>query len=223
MHKHIILTLALILAACTTPPHEVAMPANGTWSEPAFVEATKTLNEADTNTLAAFMVRYEGARRTAAPLEMPATIGETLQVQRAHEQAEAAEAARVAAEKEAQEARIKTAVSTRLISKKMVKLRYEQYQAFELELSNNLDVEIKGVSGYLAFVDMFGKTIKEINVSYDEPLAPKTPVRWEAAMRFNEFIDDHRALAAADAEKLTVLFHPEIVLLADGTRLEVSK
>ncbi len=222
MHKHIILALALILAACTTPPHEVAMPANGTWSDPAFVEATRALNEADSNTLAAFMVRYEGARRTTSPLELPATIGETLQVQRAHEQAEAAEAARIAAEEEERRTRIKTAVSVKLISKKMVKLRYEQYQAFELELNNNLDVAIQGVSGYLAFVDMFGKTIKEINVSYDKPLAPNTPVSWEAAMRFNEFIDDHRTLAAASADKLTVLFHPEIVVLADGTRLSLE-
>lgn len=222
MHKNLIFALALV-AACGTPPHGAPMPENAVWSDPAFEAAAQELSEADKLMLIHYAARYDEARSTTSPLWLPATIGDAITEQRAYEKAQAESAAKAAEEKKAIEALLKTAVRTRLVNKQLMDKAYPKRVALTLEFTNNLDVEIQGVMGRVVILDMFDKELMSASLSYDKPLLPNAPVEWVAAMPYNQFTPEDVAFAAADSSKLTSRFHPEIVLLADGTRLEVAK
>jgi hypothetical protein len=221
MHSLIII-LSLLLAGCGLSAYETPMPADGAWGDATFENASKSLSRKDRDTLVAFVVRYDDAQDTPEPLDMPATIGDALAAQRAYEQQEAAERARAEQLQKEQRLRLETSVTTRLLSKELEDSRYQKHIAIKLEFTNHLDAPIAGVTGRITILDMFDKPLAELNLSYDKPLQPQTPVEWEGLMPFNQFMARDVALAAAEGSTLKARFQPEVVIMADGTRLEVK-
>jgi hypothetical protein len=85
--------------------------------------------------------------------------------------------------------------------------------------TDNLPKPTRAVKGVLHLTDVFGDPRFSINVTLDEPLRPGTPYLQEGTgFKYNQFMDSHHWVRAAEEKDMRVVFVSESVIYADGTR-----
>jgi len=99
--------------------------------------------------------------------------------------------------------------------------RIEDKQVIKLGIKNTSAKELAGVSGKLAFIDVFGKSVGSIHFDISENIAPGADYIWTGSRSYNQFIDEHRAIWNLKEGKYTTRFTPGTVVYADGTKLEL--
>jgi hypothetical protein len=97
------------------------------------------------------------------------------------------------------------------------------YITLLLVFDNKSGKDLEGVKGSLKFKDMFGDVVKEITVSYDEPIKAKSTSEWAAQVDYNEFMDSDVKLRNTELEKLAIEWVPDTYIYADGTTLSASE
>lgn len=98
--------------------------------------------------------------------------------------------------------------------------RFSDYLQFELRYMNKSEQDVRAFTGQAIFLDLFGREIKRLALTYDTPInASQTVVDSDKAFELNQFLDDDRALASTERENMTFVFEVDSVLFGDGTRI----
>ncbi len=232
MKKWAIVLAALALSACG--PKSTSIPSDPKeWDK--LGDKAKQLNEEDRRYFAAYMARMAvGSVFTGGKVSIPAgeTIGKAIEDQRKFEadakkqEAEAdmlkakAAAERAAAEAELSKAALVTLVSKTFVPKDIYRSRYSDRVNIVLAVENHTAKDISGIKGTLEFHDQFGTLIKELGISMDEDVAAgQSRTISGYGFDLNQFEDSDTKLAQVDQAKMKVVFHPDMIVFKDGTKM----
>jgi hypothetical protein len=163
------------------------------------------------------------------------TVGQAIEEQKKFETAEAvARAEEEALRKKLEEerataiARLNRAVTVTLLQKRELgpdydARRYSETQVIKVGVKNESDKPIIGVAGALRFVDVFDKEVGGVTFSISERIEPGKSVVWGGERRYNQYIDEHRAVWNLEEGKYTTRFVPETIVFADGSKLAAPR
>ncbi len=236
LNKYTALCFALFLAACS-PKGEVIPPDPNQWG--ALGEKVKSLKEEDRRLLGAYLARKGvGAAFAGGKIDIPLgqTVGKAIAEQRsfeANQKKQEAEAqilaAKAAAQRAAAEAKLNSAALVSLVSKGVLPEdiyngRYSARVTFVFAVQNRTEKDIVGIKGSIEFIDLFGTTIKKLNISMDEDIkAGQTRTISGYGKDINEFIDEDVKLANTEQSKLKAVFHPNMIVFSDGTNISTPE
>lgn len=224
---------AMLLAACTQPADTVIPSDMTTWDK-ELAPALEKLPEAERAKVAGYLMRAKmGELFGGKGIPVGTTVGQAIEAQTKWEAEQAAKRAEEAALKKKLEAEraqalqaLNSVVTVTLIAKKELASNYEvgrygPVQSFHIGIQNNSEKPIVGVSGRLAFIDIFDKEVGSVNFRASEAIAPGKTVTWKGTRDYNQFVDSHRAVWNLEEGKYTTRFVPEMVVFKDGTKMTV--
>jgi hypothetical protein len=204
------------------------------------VRESKDLTEQDRTLLAGYMARTAWDRvqkgdSTPDFFDPDVTVGEAIEAQRRHVHADsvrragedrAADQARQ--RREADLARARSAVSVTVSAKRNLPSdanagRYSNVAVLTVGVANTGDQPVTGVKGRLVVRDLFDDEIIALEYKHDDPLAPGARAQAERFYEINRYIEDHGRFYQTDFEKMKVAWEPQVILFADGTRLDVAE
>lgn len=224
---------AMVMVVGCSKPTDTVIPSDINKWDTELAPAAKKLSEEDRKLLASFVMRVKVGQAFGKGEGIPfgMTVGEAIA-----EQKKWAEAQRIKAEeeqalkeklaKEALEAqsRINEAVTVALLSKQQLRSdyrsgRYQDEQLFVVGIENKSPKKIIGVSGELQFIDVFDKKVASTNFAASESIAPGATIKWTGTRRYNEFVDEQRAMWNLEEGKYKVTFTPWEVIFEGGEKL----
>ena len=88
---------------------------------------------------------------------------------------------------------------------------------------NNTPQDIAGVKGHISVKDLFGDEISGFQISNDDTLKAGQSLTWTGSrsVRFSLGENHDRKLAALSDDKYKVVWEPEVIVFADGTKKTV--
>ncbi|MEN5338943.1 hypothetical protein ABE583_02975 [Stenotrophomonas sp. TWI143] len=237
------LTMAALLAGCSGPKDTV-IP-----SDPSKLETIKSSVEKlppdDQALVAAYVMRRVmqsalagGNQAGKAPIPEGTTIGAAIEEQKKfiadqqlQEAKEAALKAELNAKRDAAVKEMRDAVTVALISKDIVEERgfsgivTDEMLAIRVGYQNNTQKPVSGVKGTLVVSDLFGDKITEFAISMDETIAVGHTVTWSGQRSVKYSIGDNndRKLVSLDDSKYKVVWNPQVIVFADGSKLEAPQ
>lgn len=99
--------------------------------------------------------------------------------------------------------------------------RYNDYITVAFSFANNTQKVVTGIKGRVIFNDQLGDPVFESNLKITETIPAGGRHAWEGVIDYNQFMDDHERFRYAEKDDLTVVWEPETVIFADGSRIEV--
>lgn len=225
--------LGLLLAGCSNPKSAEIPTDPKKWEE--LKPQVDKLNEEDKKLLTQYMVRKTmGAAFGGEGIKAGTTVGDAINEQKkwleeneAKEKAQAELKAKVEAENAALKKQMDGILTAAIVSKSGYS-RYDYIDkitdiGFQLAFENHTDKDIAGFKGVLSFKDMFGDTIKDLNLSYDEGVKAKSTAKYEGSMDYNEFMDEDNKLLTTELDKIKFEFIPSVIMFKDGTKVELKQ
>ncbi|MGE3960213.1 MAG: hypothetical protein AB7F65_00860 [Dehalococcoidia bacterium] len=98
--------------------------------------------------------------------------------------------------------------------------RYSDYLWFVFDYTSGADQDIRAFTGQAVFLDLFGREIKRLGLTYDDVLPAGVSVQdADKSFELNQFMAEDQQLAATDLADLRFVFEVDSVILADGTLL----
>ncbi|MGB6054620.1 MAG: hypothetical protein WBG17_05210 [Burkholderiaceae bacterium] len=199
--------------------------------------AMQKITEEERTLVAGYMMRTMLANAFAGKTDTPlgVTIGDAIKKQRewlsAEKKRDAEEAAlkaKLAAEEEAFQQQVNGAVAVTVLEKTLLpenfdRRRYSAVQVIKLGFENKSEKDIAGISGEVAFYDIFDKEVGSIIFSYDDGIKAGSTASWTGERKFNEFLREHKALANLEEGKYTTRFKPDTIVFSDGTKLKATR
>ncbi|WP_068857462.1 hypothetical protein [Perlucidibaca aquatica] len=227
--------LVLALTACSSP-HDVVVPTDIAKWETELKPAIEDMSEEEKNLLAAYLMRIKMAEAFGAgSMKEGLTVGEALKQQKAwveEQKAKEAEARALKERVEAERAALKKLVDQTLtVAVVGLELRgadyssgtYSDSQIIKLALQNKGKKDIRGVKGEMKFIDIFDKEVGSITFGYDDGIPAGQTRSWTGSRDYNQFMDEHKAIANLEEGKYTTRFEPEVILFVDGTKLRTPE
>lgn len=90
--------------------------------------------------------------------------------------------------------------------------------ATTFECRNTGRKDVRAFTGLLTYLDISGRTIKQVPLKWDTPVAAgATPTDFEDSFVLNRFDDDDKTLRDTPVERLQIRFELQSVIYADGT------
>ena len=234
------LCFAVLLTACSnsmnTPlPKDLA-------NMDSIKPAMEKLTPEDRELLAGYIMRHTlGATFGKAfgvqnePIPDGMTIGKAIDEQRGLAEKQKAETAarkivqeKVEAERKALTAQMAQVLAVRLTGLSLHKATYQDMDVqnridLTFEFENKGTKDIAGVKGVSTFKDKFGDKLSSSGLKVEQTLPAGKTTTVRLSRKFNQFDDEDRKLANADAANLTFELAPEVVLFADGSKFEAPK
>jgi hypothetical protein len=85
--------------------------------------------------------------------------------------------------------------------------------------TDKLSKPTRAVKRVLQLTDLFGDPQLTIDITLDEPLHPGKPyLQAGIGFTYNEFMDSHHWVLAAEVDDMRLVFVPKAVIYADGTQ-----
>lgn len=236
--------VCLMLAACSNPKNtEVPQdPAQLESIKPALDKLTPEERALATgyivrHTVGAKMAgMFGGKEGPGIPQGM--TLGKAIEEQgkfladrKAEESRQAALKAQLEAQREAAIKPMREAVTVTLLSKSIEEERGMSGMLLDENLhvvfgyKNNTTKDISGVKGYVSARDLFGDELSGFAISNDTSIPAGQSVTWAGSRSVKFSIGDNkdRKLAELDDSKYKVVWEPQVIVFADGTKLELPK
>jgi hypothetical protein len=116
--------------------------------------------------------------------------------------------------------RLSESVMVSCFSKGFTEYDYEDYITYKFVIQNKSDKQIRALKGSITFTNLFDETIKSLNLVYDQPIDSGIEVTYNAQTDYNQFTDSDKALKNKDLKDLKVIWKPEKIIFADGSKLE---
>ena len=176
------------------------------------------------------MEKLRGDAEKEIPL-VGKTVGEIIELQRQWDKEKAEEEAlqkKLAEEAKAKEEAILTELRKTLTLTVFKKgflptnydiSRYQEYISFSVTYQNNSQKDIRAFQGTVAFKDLFGDLVKNLNIKITNPIKAGGKANWDGVMDYNQFIDSDVRLRNAELKNLKVDWIPEKIIFADGTTI----
>lgn len=165
----------------------------------------------------------------------PAWVGQTLQQiidderrLRDDEKAKQLEADRLAAEAKAKEAALAEELRQTLALSVFDKAfrasnpyagEYEDFIILKCAYENKSAKGVRAFRGSVRFADLFDKEIAEVNLTVDDPIAAGSKDTWTGTIKYNQFVDWHKALRNADLANMKITWVPKSIIFDDGTQI----
>ncbi len=237
MNNKVVLAIAFsaVLFGCgPMDPKTTVLPSDiSTWMTDTKLEgAVKKLGEEDKRLLLAYSMRAGmGQAFGGESIPQGTTIGSAIETQKAWEeaqrQAKAQQEALAAEVKKKQLESLKemnTALTTSLMELKFVPSDFQAQRIsdlFEIQIAfkNNTTEKMIGVRGTVVFKDVFGETIKRINLSNDGDIPAGQTVIYNGSFDYNQFMDEDVKLRNTERSKLTFEWEPDIYIFEGGKKL----
>lgn len=89
---------------------------------------------------------------------------------------------------------------------------------FSIDITNATGKDVKAFTGAIHFRDVFDRDIMPANFTNSDGIPAGKTLNWKGAIRFNPYIDTNVALRDAKLEDTSVVFIPDQVIYADGTK-----
>jgi len=236
MKKMNTIALALVLAGCNGAKNtEIPTDIQNLDSIRAAVDK---LEPEERELVAGYVMRHTfGAAFGDKTAGIPAgvTIGNAIDEQRSfladrkiEEAKQAALKAELEARKEAAMKQMRDAVTVTLVSKAIeVERGYggrviDEHFAAGFGYKNNTNKAIAGVKGHISVKDLFGDEISGFAISNDDTIEPGSSITWRGSRSVKYAIGDNndRKLAELDDTKYKVVWVPQMIVFADGSKLE---
>ncbi len=87
-----------------------------------------------------------------------------------------------------------------------------------VKYTNNANKDIKAFIGVITFSDLFDRTIKSVNTTFEEGLKVGETKQWNGTIRVNMFDQDDKRLASIDLSAMKVSWRVSQIIFADGTK-----
>jgi len=165
----------------------------------------------------------------------PAWVGQTLQQiidderrLRDDEKAKQLEADRLATEAKAKEAALAEELRKTLALSVFDKGfqgsnpyagEYEDFITLKCAYENKSTKGVRAFRGAVRFADLFDKEIAEVNLTIDDPIAAGAKATWTGTIKYNQFVDWHKALRNADLANMKIMWVPKSIIFEDGTQI----
>lgn len=164
------------------------------------------------------------------------TLGKAIDEQRkflsdrkAEEHRQAELKAQLEAKREAAIKPMREAVTVTLVSKSIEEEHGMSGMVLDETLSvvfgykNNTAKDIAGVKGYVSVRDLFGDEISGFAISNDDTIPAGQSITWAGSRSVKYAIGDNkdRKLADLDESKYKVMWEPQVIVFADGSKLEL--
>lgn len=117
-------------------------------------------------------------------------------------------------------ARLNQALTVTIFDKGFYKVNYQDYITYKFAFENKSQKDITAFTGQLMFTDLFDKEIKKINLTYDDGVKAGSIVNYDATTEYNQFMDGDQLLKSKSLDKIKLVWTPEKILFADGSKLE---
>jgi hypothetical protein len=97
---------------------------------------------------------------------------------------------------------------------------FEDDITIQIAITNVLDKDIRAFDGILTFTDLLDNKIFSSKIAINEVLKAGAVLNWKGAIKYNQFMDDHKHLRNESPENLKTRFAVGKILFADGTSKE---
>lgn len=90
---------------------------------------------------------------------------------------------------------------------------------------NNSGKDISGVKGHISVKDLFGDELSAFQVSNDSTIKAGQSITWTGSrsVRFSMGDNQDRKLAELGDDKFKVVWEPQVIVFADGTKLTIPE
>ncbi len=95
---------------------------------------------------------------------------------------------------------------------------FQDANMFTFKFTNNSGKDIEGVQGTINFMDLFGNSIKQVQLSYDEGIKAGESKLYTASVDYNQFMEDDIKLRGTDLSKLKYEWDVDTIVYIDGTK-----
>ena len=109
-------------------------------------------------------------------------------------------------------------LSIKLLDKDMKTVGYSDVITLDIEITNNLDRDVKAFIATVTFYDLFDREIMPVNITYEGGIAARGTATWEGSIDYNQFIDTNQRLASIEFENVSIDSEIEQIVFADGTK-----
>jgi hypothetical protein len=244
----IALSVTVMLVGCSRPTEKIIPTDMATWDKELAPVVQKLGNE-DKQLITAYIARLKikemsGVEQGGVPFGV--TVGQAIEEQKKwviEQKRQAEEEAAVRAKQEKEEAALRTkieaekldairavndAVTVTLLGKKELRENYEagrysDAQEFTIGVQNKSEKIIVGVLGEIEFIDVFSKRAGAVHFGISEKIKPGATYTWVGTRRYNQFVDEHKAVWNLEEGKYTTKFIPEAVVFSDGAKLTMPE
>lgn len=234
----VVVIVSLALAACNNPFSDVkktVIPKDEASLKVTMESIAEKLDPEDKRLLATYIVRTKLAEAFGRKnIEDNITVGQAIQNQRAFEELQKQKQAEQEAlklkmenEKLALKKKVDSILTVTILSKEYVPSnaqagRYKDLVELKLGFQNKSDKKIIGVKGITKFVDIFGDTIKLINLSYDDTIPANGTSTFIGTVDVNNFINADMKFANVEKGKYTFEFEPLMIIFDGGEKLTLT-
>jgi hypothetical protein len=114
-------------------------------------------------------------------------------------------------------------VEIKILEKDFFEGDFSDQITMNLEFTNKIDKDVKGVEGVLSLYDIFDKKIKTIKVAYDKMLPKNSAKIWETGVGYNQFMDEDIKLKDTELENLNYKWEVNKIVYNDEFNWQVSE
>jgi hypothetical protein len=100
---------------------------------------------------------------------------------------------------------------------------YENDITLVLSINNVSDRDIRAFDGTLDFTDLLDNEIMGISLTVNGPIKAGAVLTWKGVIKYNQFVDQHQRLRAAQQDNIGVRFSTKKVLFSDGHTKEYGE
>lgn len=217
------------LVSCTKAKDTVIPTDMSKW-DTELKPSVEKLSDEDKGLFAAYMMRAKMGEAFGGKAEEGLTIGKAIENQKAwkaerDKKDQEAQLLKEKLEKEqlALQKQVDEMLTVTVLKMGLEKESFQTNQIIRLGFKNNGTKDISGIKGTMHFIDMFDKEIGSIGFSFTDGIKAGATAKWSGSRHYNQFIDEHRALAGVEEGKYTTRFKPTMIVFKDGTKLALPE
>jgi hypothetical protein len=228
-----VVVLMLPGVGCSKDPHKLKITDQNKDSFMEQLKDTKGLTLEEFGLLTSFQMRRAAAAalKTTEPPIVGKTVGEVIAEERklqtdakAKEEEQKRLAAEAKAKADAMAAQMREAIALTVFDKGFTPSnpiggRFEDYITLKCAYENKSGRDVRAFTGSVQFTDLFGKEIFTTHLTISDPIGAGQKSTWEGAIKYNQFIGTHQALRNASLDNMKIVWLPDEILFADGSKL----
>jgi hypothetical protein len=229
----IVVICSLLLFGCSTDPHDVRITAKNKETFMDEIKDMKGLTVDEARLLVAFQFRRGIGNASGSSSEDPSgkTVGELLAQltkQAAEEKTEADRQKRLADEAKAKvdalAAELRKSINLTVYDKGFIPSnpmggRYGDQLTIKCAYQNSSTKDIRAFRGKVQFTDLFGSDIFTTELTISDPVAAGEKGNWDGVIEYNQFRRPHQQLRNTELKDMKVIWIPESVIFADGSKI----
>ena len=229
----IIVICSLVLFGCSKDPRDFRITAKNKDTFMDEIKDMKGLTVDETRLLVAFQIQRGMGSALGTSSEDPSgkTVGELLAQlkKQAAEQKTAADrqkrlADEAKAKADALSAELRKSIDLTVYEKGFIPSdpmarRYNDQITIRCAYQNNSTKDIRAFRGKVQFTDLFGAEIFTSALTISNPIAAGKKGNWDGVIEYNQFLRPHQQLKNTDLKDMKVVWNPESVIFADGSKI----